>query len=225
MENSFHTDLVKALGEIKNPDLDGKANYGKYATINSCLKAVKTVLQNNNLSIMQLTFTEPDRLVTRIIHTSGQFIEDGGVPLHLANKNNPQQLMGCITYAKRNGLCACLGIAGDQDDDGQSATPVDELPKPESKPQPQQKTEAVEPELPQETPSEQIPEPANPMQKQLLWINEQIIGFERHRHMGQHNAWSTENSETLKELKSANKDMYDDLLKNWKKRKAVLENV
>ena len=215
MENSFHTDLVKALGEIKNPDLDGKANYGKYATINSCLKAVKTVLQNNNLSIMQLTYTEPDRLVTRIIHTSGQFIEDGGVPLHLANKNNPQQLMGCITYAKRNGLCACLGIAGDQDDDGQSATPVDELPEPKSKPQ--QKTEAVKPE--------QIPEPANPVQKKLLWINEQIIGFERHRHMGQHNAWASENRETLDALKSEDKAIYDDLVKNWKKRKAVLENV
>lgn len=217
MENSFHTDLVKALGEIQNPPLDGKANYGAYATIKSCLKAVKDVLQNNNLSIMQLTYTEPDRLVTRIIHTSGEFIEDGGVPLYLENKNNPQKLMGCITYAKRNGLCACLGIAGEDDDDGQSATPKAELPKPKSKPQPQQKTEAVKPE--------QSPEPANPVQKKLLWINEQIIGFERHRHMGQHNAWASENKETLDALKSEDKAMYDDLLKNWKKRKAVLENV
>ena len=220
MENSFHTDLVKALGEIKNPDLDGKANYGKYATINSCLKAVKTVLQNNNLSIMQLTHTAPDRLVTRIIHTSGEFIEDGGVPLHLANKNNPQQLMGCITYAKRNGLCACLGIAGEDDDDGQSATPKDELPKPKSKPQPQQKTEAVEPELPQE----QYTEPTE-IQKTLIWINDQIKGFERHRHMGQHLAWVDVNKETLDQLKSEHRDLWEDLLKNWKKRKATLENV
>tara|TARA_R110002012_G_scaffold146596_1_gene304903 strand:+ start:176 stop:841 length:666 start_codon:yes stop_codon:yes gene_type:complete len=82
---------------------------------------------------------------------------------------------------------------------------------------PQQKTEAVKPE--------QIPEPANPVQKQLLWINEQIIGFEKHRHMGQHNAWASENKETLDVLKDEDKAMYDDLLKNWKKRKAVLENV
>ena len=187
MENSFHTDLVKALGEIKNPELDENANYGKYASINSCLKAVKTVLKDNNLSIMQLTHTEPDRLVTRIIHTSGAFIEDGGVPLYAANKNNPQQLMGSITYAKRNGLCAFLGI------------------------------EAVKPE--------QSSEPANPMQKQLLWINEQIIGFERHRHMGQHNEWASVNRETLDELKAKDKPLYDDLLKNWRERKAVLENV
>lgn len=220
MENNFHTDLVKALGEIKNPDLDGKANYGKYATINSCLKAVKTVLQNNNLSIMQLTHTEPDRLVTRIIHTSGAFIEDGGVPLHLANKNNPQQLMGCITYAKRNGLCACLGIAGEDDDDGQSATPKDELPKPKSKPQPQQKTEAVELKQTQE----QYTEPTE-IQKTLIWINDQIKGFEKHKHMGQHLAWTDVNRETLKQLKKEHYDLYEDLHKNWKKRKATLENV
>jgi len=220
MENSFHTDLVKALGEIKNPELDENANYGKYASINSCLKAVKTVLKDNNLSIMQLTHTEPDRVVTRIIHTSGAFIEDGGVPLYAANKNNPQQLMGSITYAKRNGLCAFLGIAGEDDDDGQSATPADELPEPKSKPQPQQKTEAVEPELPQE----QYTEPTE-IQKTLIWINDQIKGFEKHKHMGQHLAWTDVNRETLKQLRKEHYDLYEDLHKNWKKRKATLENV
>ena len=91
------------------------------------------------------------------------------------------------------------------------------MQKPKSKPQPQQKTEAVKPE--------QIPEPANPVQKQLLWINEQIIGFEKHRHMGQHLAWTDVNRETLNQLKEEHHDLYEDLHKNWKKRKATLENV
>tara|TARA_R100001594_G_scaffold92422_1_gene126714 strand:- start:4589 stop:5248 length:660 start_codon:yes stop_codon:yes gene_type:complete len=218
MENSFYADLVKALGEIKNPELDGQANYGKYATINSCLKAVKTVLQNNNLSIMQLTHTEPDRLVTRIIHTSGAFIEDGGVPLHAANKNNPQQLMGCLTYAKRNGLCACLGISGDQDDDGQSATPQSELPEPKSKPQPQQKAKAVDEQLAQDV---QTP---GTNQTQILWINDQIKGFEKHKHMGVHLQWAVENQETLQLLRLQNKELYDDLMKNWQQTKRILNN-
>ena len=215
MENSFYTDLVKALGEIQNPELDGQANYGKYATINSCLKAVKTVLKDNNLSIMQLTHTEPDRLVTRIIHTSGAFIEDGGVPLYAANKNNPQQLMGSITYAKRNGLCAFLGIAGEDDDDGQSATPKDELPEPKSKQPPQQKAKAVEEQLAQEV---QIPT------NQILWINDQIKGFEKHNHMGIHLQWAVENQDTLQLLRMQNKELYDDLMKNWQHRKRILNN-
>ena len=215
MENSFYADLVKALGEIKNPELDENANYGKYATINSCLRAVKTVLQNNNLSIMQLTHTEPDRLVTRIIHTSGAFIEDGGVPLYAANKNNPQQLMGSITYAKRNGLCAFLGIAGEDDDDGQSATPKDELPEPKSKQPPQQKAKAVEEQLAQEV---QIPT------NQILWINDQIKGFEKHNHMGIHLQWAVENQDTLQLLRMQNKELYDDLMKNWQHRKRILNN-
>ena len=215
MENSFYTDLVKALGEIQNPDLDADANYGQYATINSCLKAVKTVLKDNNLSIMQLTHTEPDRLVTRIIHTSGAFIEDGGVPLYAANKNNPQQLMGSITYAKRNGLCAFLGIAGEDDDDGQSATPKDELPEPKSKQPPQQKAKAVEEQLAQEV---QIPT------NQILWINDQIKGFEKHNHMGIHLQWAVENQDTLQLLRMQNKELYDDLMKNWQHRKRILNN-
>tara|TARA_R100001086_G_scaffold248742_1_gene186425 strand:- start:1798 stop:2448 length:651 start_codon:yes stop_codon:yes gene_type:complete len=215
MENSFYADLVKALGEIQNPELDGQANYGKYATINSCLKAVKTVLKDNNLSIMQLTHTEPDRLVTRIIHTSGAFIEDGGVPLYAANKNNPQQLMGSITYAKRNGLCAFLGIAGEDDDDGQSATPKDELPEPKSKQPPQQKAKAVEEQLAQEV---QIPT------NQILWINDQIKGFEKHNHMGIHLQWAVENQDTLQLLRMQNKELYDDLMKNWQHRKRILNN-
>jgi len=85
---------------------------------------------------------------------------------------------------------------------------------------PQQKTEAVEPELPQE----QYTEPTE-IQKTLIWINDQIKGFERHRHMGQHLAWVDVNKETLNQLKSEHRDLWEDLLKNWKKRKATLENV
>ena len=45
------------------------------------------------------------------------------------NNNNPQKMGSAITYARRYGLCSLLGICGEEDDDGQRATPQKELPQ------------------------------------------------------------------------------------------------
>lgn len=125
----FHEDLVAALSEISNPPLDGKANYGKYATLPACLETARSTLAQHNLCVVQITLIDPDRLVTRIVHSSGEFLEDGGVPLLCENNNNPQKMGSAITYARRYGLCSLLGICGEEDDDGQRATPQKELPQ------------------------------------------------------------------------------------------------
>ena len=97
----FHEDLVAALSEISNPPLDGRANYGKYATLPACLETARSTLAQHNLGVVQITLTEPDKLVTRIVHSSGEYLEDGGVPLLCENKTNPQQMGSAITYARR----------------------------------------------------------------------------------------------------------------------------
>ena len=125
----FHEDLVSALSEINNPPLDGRANYGKYATLPACLETARATLAQHNLGVVQITLIDPDRLVTRFVHSSGEFLEDGGVPLLCENNNNPQKMGSAITYARRYGLCSLLGICGEEDDDGQRATPQKELPK------------------------------------------------------------------------------------------------
>ena len=125
----FHEDLVAALSEISNHPLDGRANYGKYATLPACLETARSTLAQHNLGVVQITLTEPDKLVTRIVHSSGEYLEDGGVPLLCENKNNPQKMGSAITYARRYGLCSLLGICGEEDDDGQRATPQKELPQ------------------------------------------------------------------------------------------------
>lgn len=125
----FHEDLVAALSEISNPPLDGRANYGKYATLPACLETARSTLAQHNLGVVQITLIDPDRLVTRIVHSSGEYLEDGGVPLLCENNNNPQKMGSAITYARRYGLCSLLGICGEEDDDGQRATPQKELPQ------------------------------------------------------------------------------------------------
>ena len=106
-------DWIAALNEMDNPGLDGKSNYGTYPTLGGCLAAAKLALGKHNLAIMQMVCAaddgQPDRLVTRVVHSSGSFIEDGGVPLYCENKNNPQKMGSAITYARRYGLLAMIG--------------------------------------------------------------------------------------------------------------------
>ena len=156
MTGKIYADLVAALGIIDNPNKDGANPHfrSRYATLEGCLDAAKTALRENNLALTQQIHPEPDRLVTRLIHTSGEFIEDGGVPLKPKDPTNPQALASAVTYARRYGLMAMLGITG-EDDDGNAATkppPPSEMKPPAPKPAPAipAKTPAVRP-LPDHT--------------------------------------------------------------------------
>ena len=139
----FHEDLVAALSAISNPDLDGKANYGRYTTLPTCLNVARSILSQHNLALIQVVLPDPDRLVTRIIHSSGEYIEDGGVNL-IYNKNNSQSMGSGITYARRYGLCSLLGIAGQQDDDGIMSTRFEDLPDKQQTPEQKEKHEKME---------------------------------------------------------------------------------
>lgn len=133
----MYADLVAALCIIDNPNKDGSNPHfrSRYATLEGCLDAAKAALKENNLALTQQIHPEPDRLVTRLIHTSGEFIEDGGVPLKPRDPTNPQALASAVTYARRYGLMAMLGITG-EDDDGNAASkpPPSDMTPPMPKP-------------------------------------------------------------------------------------------
>ena len=118
-KSTIFTALVAAQGEMTNPktNTDNSFFNSKYADLTECWKACSEALKNNDLAVIQ-TVVE-DRLVTRLIHASGQDLKDGGVPLlGYTNSKNPAQALGAsITYARRYGLCAMLGLSPDKDDD------------------------------------------------------------------------------------------------------------
>jgi hypothetical protein len=58
--------------------------------------------------------------ITRLMHSSGQWIEDGGVPLILS-KDDMQGLGSALTYSRRYGLMSMVGVAP-EDDDGNAAS-------------------------------------------------------------------------------------------------------
>jgi hypothetical protein len=119
--NELAAALAKAQTTMKVPEKDCNNPYFKsqYASLESIGKASLPSLRENGLAIIQ----GPDYkeghmvLVTKLIHTSGQWIESYA-PL-LPAKQDSQGVGAAITYMKRYAWSAMVGLAGaDADDDG-----------------------------------------------------------------------------------------------------------
>ena len=128
----FSKDLVNLLNDVVNPTKDREISYLKgrsadymYASLGSCLSRAKEHLAKHNFALSQVVVQVEGKsyLQTKLIHVSGKAHCDGGVPLVSKDNSDPQKLGSAITYAKRYGLCAILGIDADVDDDGVIATP------------------------------------------------------------------------------------------------------
>lgn len=92
----------------------------KYADLSSVWDACKSALTSNGLSVAQFgrMGEHGPSLVTRLLHVSGESIE-GEIPL-LNGKGDMQGLGSAITYARRYGLAAIVGVSP-EDDDGNTA--------------------------------------------------------------------------------------------------------
>ena len=113
--------LLKSQSEFK-PVAKAATNphfRSKYATLDDILGMAVPVLNANGLSIMQTV--DGDSLGTMILHESGEWIDGGKVRLHI-DKDNMQGLGSALTYARRYTLGALLGIATEDDDDGNGAS-------------------------------------------------------------------------------------------------------
>lgn len=102
----------------------------KYATLDSILEMARPILGANGLAIIQVVTPEP-ALVTRLIHESDEWIE-GSLGIHTEGAGM-QALGAAITYLKRYCLSSMLGIAADEDDDGNAADGNDADVKPRGK--------------------------------------------------------------------------------------------
>jgi hypothetical protein len=114
----------------------------KYADFASILEAITPALSKNGLAISQFTRVaarDDVRLVTRLMHASGEILE-AEYPLPLLD--DPKAMGSLLTYHKRYGVCGIVAIAPDEDDDGTSAQDAqsDDPPKrnaPKPKPDPE----------------------------------------------------------------------------------------
>lgn len=95
-----------------------------YAPLDAVIDAIREPLSNNGLAFVQL-FEAGHIVATRLMHTSGQWIESRIVIQPLADENgvvSPQAVGSAITYARRYSLSALLGLADETDDDGNAAS-------------------------------------------------------------------------------------------------------
>ena len=123
--------LVKFQGEITNPQKNKTVNTGKYgysyADLGSILDHVRPALAKHGLAVVQRIVTEPESvtLETDLIHESGQIIScSHPLPRGCA----AQEFGSFLTYARRYSLGAILGLAAEDDDDGQAASKAGKLP-------------------------------------------------------------------------------------------------
>ncbi len=90
----------------------------KYADLADVLRSVLPILSKHKLAVLQPTYVEAGMVFirTRLLHVSGQWIE---CEYPVCATHVDQQRMGsALTYAKRYALCALLGVAADEDNDG-----------------------------------------------------------------------------------------------------------
>src|SRR5687768_15786841 len=114
------TALIGFQANVENVKKDGQNPYfkSKYATLENILDTVKPTPKDFDLSFSQ--FPDGDGLTTILMHSSGEYLK---ATAHMTPKDNSPQGQGsAITYMRRYALSAVLGIATEEDDDGNAAS-------------------------------------------------------------------------------------------------------
>lgn len=117
--------LTAFQNEIKDParDADNPFFKSKYVTLDDLLRQVRPVLAKNGLSFIQVPGGDGKSITikTILLHVSGQWIETEQFSM-IAAKTDPQGAGSAVTYGRRYALSAVLGVAWDDDDDGNKAS-------------------------------------------------------------------------------------------------------
>jgi hypothetical protein len=136
--------LRPAIRDSLNPHFKSK-----YADLAAVWDACRGPLAENGIAAVQSADGEPDgvSVTTMLIHTSGEWIVFGPLVIPLTNPT-AQQVCAAITYARRYGLSAAIGISTEDDDDGNLASAIPKAASPA-------RAKAGKPEADQEAVKEQ----------------------------------------------------------------------
>lgn len=153
-QKEIYPALIKVQSEIQNV-LNTSSNpfyKSKYAPLDEILNYIRPVITKHGLAIVQSPVSIADvpvsvGVTTRIMHSSGEWIEDTiSVPIPHNKPNTAQEAGIIITYLRRYSVTAFLGIAGEADTDGNRHEDKPEPKKEESKllTKPEQAKEAIQ---------------------------------------------------------------------------------
>lgn len=122
-EKNLVSAFVKAQSEMKHAALDSfNPHYkSRFASLQSVIDAAKPALNANGIAFIQKSVpTENGIGVETVLYGYGEEISTGIVEMP-AQKASPQNVGSALTYAKRYSLAMAVGIAADEDDDGEAA--------------------------------------------------------------------------------------------------------
>ena len=120
------TDHIKALSkvqkELKHAKASEKGAFGKYADLANVYETIRKPLSEHGFAYFHSMTTDQDGkefVETLLMHESGGTFK---TRLPVINKKNDMQGLGsAITYAKRYGISMIVGLAHEEDDNGQRA--------------------------------------------------------------------------------------------------------
>jgi hypothetical protein len=115
--------LAAAQATIKDASKDRQGYGYKYADLANVLQIVRPALTAQGIAILQDTETIADHIsvATRLVHSSGQWIESEHLALLIEAKKglSAAQCAGSVvTYARRYSLAAMVGLSQEDDDAG-----------------------------------------------------------------------------------------------------------
>lgn len=122
--------IATAQGEFRTVEKSASNPHfkSKFAPLDNIIEMLRPVLPKHGLSFLQFTDTDETGIVveTVIAHESGEWVS--GRLRMPAVKQDPQGYGSALTYGRRYGLAAALGIVSDEDvdgngDDGKGAQP------------------------------------------------------------------------------------------------------
>jgi hypothetical protein len=128
-QNNNISDLISALCEaqkkLSQVTKDREVKYNstsfRYATLDAIIEHVRKPLADNGLWFVQTIGGDNGKysVTTTLYHKSGQSISSIA-PINATSLKN-QDFGSALTYMKRYSLSAMLGVAADDDDDGNAA--------------------------------------------------------------------------------------------------------
>ena len=111
--SKFQASMVNVTKEAENPYFKSS-----YASLGNIIDTIRKPMGENGLAFAQFPI-EDNRLVTLLMHTSGEYFQS--VVKMFPKDSTPQAQGSAITYMRRYALSAILGIAT-EDDDGNDAS-------------------------------------------------------------------------------------------------------
>lgn len=129
-ENTAKIEFVKALIAVQSEMKEAKKTASnpffrsRYSPLDEVWDTCKEPLAKHGFAISQTldSYNGKDVLATELMHKGG-FSKLSFYPLYPAKPNDPQAFQSSVTYARRGGLSAIIGLTvGESDDDGNIAS-------------------------------------------------------------------------------------------------------